>query len=151
MKTFDNLFLVDPEKNKYPIGTIFYKVVGAHERQSIMAFNYSKQWFGKYRKVYNKQDIVEADPKSLGLLCFISKQRAIEFQAKERIVPLTIIITVKSLTKPMFVTDLFCPSMNKNGLELLYNRYYKNNKPFHHPIMLPPKGTVSCMKVEVLT
>jgi len=118
---------------------IAYKVVVKNNRTSILTQ-------GKYKLTYNKGEIVNSVPGSLGIMVFDSKMDADRYLNTKRI-----LIKVRPIGErkvPLYVCEN--PSKYENRLENYYKKGKDKQSTYESGMYLPPSGTSCYPSVEVL-
>lgn len=148
---------------KLEIGGVYWKVVRRGSRKSCVVGD------TKFAIVYKKNTIIKARPKSLGILCFKTRNMAREYAhtaSKERNVGLQMVVvkviaqtmpvTVKQLSSFGFyniVGECFMASTFKKQKALLARGMVGKFAPLSYcgDSCRPPEGTIGIHKVKVLT
>ena len=122
---------------------ILYKVVTLYENRRF-SYLFNMNCFIKHLcREYIKGAIIEANHGTIGLLCFSKRIFATHFIEFEGASNSTSILELKPLSEIFPVDTVF----NTGGSIPLLQKYTEN----HKFTRAAPIGTVSCMKVEVLT
>lgn len=129
---------------------ILYKVI-TNDRKSVM--NLFLDATSRYSRTYKKGEIAEAEPNTLGIFCFTSKEYALQWIHKCMIsIGMYDIIKVKLLTKPKRKIPRISKRLTEARINYFYsNILYKSGEPHKLDTIEAPLGTVCVKRVEVLT
>jgi len=115
-----------------------YKVIKVPERVSMSAE-------GKYQLKYPTNSIVTTLEGTLGIMCFSTKEYALEFL--EGFCPGLAIIEVEGIGKPIQPKGIAWLNV-ESELDKFYKARRQHKK--YQPLGNPPKGTICFQKVRVL-
>lgn len=111
---------------------------------------------GRYQRAYENNEIVEAEPGSLGIMVFEKRNQATEFITNHDLFPHSLLIKhvlpIGKGKKPPLISKL----MNQEGLHEFYYRYAHFKKEWitvplkTTPLNTPPEGTMCYPAVRVL-
>lgn len=111
---------------------------------------------GRHQRAYENNEIVEAEPGSLGIMTFEKRSQATEFITNHDLFPHNLLIKhvlpIGKGKKPPLISKL----MSQEGLHEFYQRYAHFKKEWitvplkDTPLNTPPEGTLCYPAVKVL-